>query len=135
MLSLIYQPMTGAFGCILSAALSWNADGRSGYSSFEPQRRLFLALGLEMNERGPGVCLSNRLPSWRLSVCCKHRGLACRTMRMLYMNTSIEPLSPGEFFRNMHLMMLLRDRVGKYAVISLRESFGATNRTSWQARN
>ena len=47
-------------------------------------------------------------------------------MRMLFTNMSLsQPLSPAEFFRNMHLTMLLRDKIGKYAVISLRESFGA----------
>ena len=43
---------------------------------------------------------------------------------VIYEYELVQPLSPAEFFRNIHFTMLLRDKVGKYAVISLRESFG-----------
>ncbi|OGX68574.1 MAG: hypothetical protein A2189_03900 [Paenibacillus sp. RIFOXYA1_FULL_44_5] len=34
-----------------------------------------------------------------------------------------QPLPPNEFFKNQHLTLLLRDKIGKYAVLSLRDKF------------
>ena len=53
MLTLIYQPMIGAIAASLYQLLYHQvAEGFTGYSPLEQQRKLFFGLGLEMNERG-----------------------------------------------------------------------------------
>ncbi|MBW7476637.1 helicase DnaB [Paenibacillus oenotherae] len=124
MIALIYQPMIGAFATGLYQQMYQQiAEDRVGYSPLEPQRKLFLGLGLDMNERGRQelVDQSSRLEAVGL----------LQTSRLgvpdnddvVFEYELVKPLSPDEFFRNPHLMMLLRDKVGKYAVIALRESF------------
>ncbi|QYR24267.1 helicase DnaB [Paenibacillus sp. sptzw28] len=126
MIGLIYQPMIGAFAAGLYAQLYQQvADDRVGYSTLEPQRKLFLGLGLEMNERGRQdlVVHSSRLEAVGL----------LQTSRLgvpdnddvVYEYELIKPLTPDEFFGSPHLTMLLRDKVGKHSVIELRESFYA----------
>lgn len=126
MLSLIYQPMIGAFGVALYQQLYHGIeDGRSGYSTLEPQRKLFLGLGLDMNEAGRKFLIeqASRLEAVGL-LQTSRLGLPDQA-DVIYEYELVQPLSPSEFFRNMHLTMLLRDKVGKYTVISLRESFAA----------
>ncbi|MCQ6558696.1 helicase DnaB [Paenibacillus mendelii] len=126
MIGLIYQPMIGAFATgLYQLFYQLVADDRVGYSPLEPQRKLFLGLGLDMHERARQefVEQASRLEAVGL----------LQTSRLgipdnddyVYEYELIKPLSPDEFFRNPHLMLLLRDKVGKYAVISLRESFYA----------
>ncbi|WP_029192176.1 helicase DnaB [Paenibacillus harenae] len=126
MLSLIYQPMIGAFAVAFYQQLYHGiAEGRSGYSSLEPQRRLFLGLGLEMNERGRRHLIEQASKLEAVGLLQTSRLGLSDQADVIYEYELAEPLSPAEFFRNMHLTMLLRDKIGKYAVISLRESFGA----------
>lgn len=126
MLSLIYQPMIGAFAVAFYQQLYHGiAEGCSGYSSLEPQRKLFLGLGLEMNERSRKHLVEQASKLEAVGLLQTSRLGMQENADVIYEYELAQPMSPSEFFRNMHLTMLLRDKVGKYAVISLRESFGA----------
>lgn len=126
MLSLIYQPMIGAFAVALYQQLYHGiAEGQSGFSTLEPQRKLFLGLGLEMNERSRKHLIEQASKLEAVGLLQTSRLGMPDNADVIYEYELSEPLSPTEFFRNMHLTMLLRDKIGKYAVISLRESFGA----------
>lgn len=124
MIGLIYQPMIGAFAIgLYNQMYQQIAEDRVGYSSLEPQRKLLLGSGLDMNERGRQELVDqcSRLEAVGLLQTSK-LGVADNE-DVVYEYELVRPLSPDEFFRNPHLMMLLRDKVGKYAVIALRESF------------
>ncbi|MFC0333095.1 helicase DnaB [Paenibacillus sepulcri] len=126
MIGLIYQPMIGAFAAGLYQQLYQQvADDRVGYSPLEPQRKLFLGLGLDMNERGRQelVIHSSRLEAVGL-LQTSQLGVVDND-DVVYEYELIKPLSPDEFFGSPHLTMLLRDKVGKHSVIALRESFYA----------
>jgi replication initiation and membrane attachment protein len=126
MLSLIYQPMIGAFAVALYQQLYYGiAEGTSGYSTIEPQRKLFLGLGLEMNERSRKHLIEQASKLEAVGLLQTSRLGVPENVDVIYEYELAQPLTPSEFFRNMHLTMLLRDKVGKYAVISLRESFGS----------
>lgn len=126
MLSLIYQPMIGAFAIALYQQFYHGiAEGTSGYSSLEPQRKLFLGLGLEMNERDRKHLVEQASKLEAVGLLQTSRIGMPDHADVVYEYELSQPMSPIEFFRNQHLTMLLRDKIGKYAVISLRESFGA----------
>lgn len=126
MLSLIYQPMIGAFAIGLYQQLYHGiTEGTSGYSSLEPQRKLFLGLGLDMNERGRKYLIDHASRLEAVGLLQTSRLGLPEQGDVIYEYELSQPLSPGEFFRNQHLIMLLTDKVGKYSVISLREAFGA----------
>ena len=123
-LNLIYQPMVGAFAISLYRLLVEQVpQDQVGYSRVEQQRALFLTLGIEPSEKGRSYLVeqTSRLEAVGL----------LQTSRM-YMTDSDEymyeyelqpPLSPTEFFYTQHLTLLLRDKIGKFAVLSLRERF------------
>ncbi|WP_274652451.1 DnaD domain protein [Paenibacillus humicola] len=124
MLGIIYQPMIGAFAAALYELLFQQvADDRIGYSRLEPQRKLLLGLGLEMNEQGrQGLAeQASRLEAVGL-LQVSRLGVPDHD-DFIYEYELAKPLAPDEFFRTPHLTLLLRDKVGKYAVIALRESF------------
>ncbi|QNK56123.1 helicase DnaB [Paenibacillus sp. PAMC21692] len=126
MLSLIYQPMVGAFAIALYRQLYHGVpEDRTGYSRLEPQRRLFLGLGLEMNEQSRKFVVEQTSKLEAVGLLQTSRLGGSELAEVVYEYELEQPLSPIEFFRNMHLAMLLRDKIGKYAVIELRESFGA----------
>jgi replication initiation and membrane attachment protein len=126
MLSLIYQPMIGAFAVALYQQLYHGiAEGCSGYSALEPQRKLFLGLGLDMNENGRKYLIDQASRLEAVGLLQTSRLGLPEHADVIYEYELVQPLTPSEFFRNMHLTMLLRDKVGKYAVISLRESFAS----------
>lgn len=126
MLSLIYQPMAGAFAIALYQQLYYGIEeGRTGYSRLEPLRKLFLGLGLEMNEASRRYVIEQTSKLEAIGLLQSSRLGLPDQADIVYEYELAQPLAPGEFFRNVHLSMLLRDKVGKYAVIALRESFGA----------
>ncbi|MFD0715208.1 helicase DnaB [Paenibacillus sp. GCM10027626] len=126
MISLIYQPMIGAFAASLYHYLYQQiADDYLGYSPLEAQRKLLLGLGLEMHERDRQELIDNASRLEAVGLLQTSRLGVPDSDDFVYEYELVKPLSPEEFFRNPHLMLLLRDKVGKYAVISLRESFYA----------
>lgn len=127
MLSLIYQPMVGAFAIAFYQQLYHGiAEGCTGYSAVEQQRKLFLGLGLEMNETGRKYLIEQASKLEAIGLLQTSRLGGPDHADVIYEYELAQPLSPNEFFRNMHLTMLLRDKIGKYAVISLREAFGSS---------
>ena len=123
MLALIYQPMTGAAAASLYQLLYYQvAEGYSGYSRLDTQRKLFLGLGMDMNDAGRrelAACASVLEALGLLTTC---RLLSPGQEDVIYEYELEAPLGPAEFFQNQHLSMLLRDKVGKYGVVSLQES-------------
>ncbi|PWV92450.1 replicative DNA helicase loader DnaB [Paenibacillus cellulosilyticus] len=126
MLSLIYQPMIGASAIGLYQLLYHSVmEGRTGYSTVEPHRMLFLALGLQMNENGRKRLLNDTSRLEAVGLLQTSRLAVPDNDDYVYEYELTAPLSPEEFFRNQHLSLLLRDQIGKYAVIALRESFNS----------
>lgn len=124
MLATVYQPLVGsdAYGLYMLLFHQLPAD-QTGYSRPEQQRKLFLSIGLEPSDRGRAqlALLASRLEavglleSWR-------NGLAVND-EMIYVYRLFAPLSPVEFFRTQHLVLLLRDKVGQHMAEALRQSF------------
>lgn len=126
MLSLIYQPMIGSSAIGLYQMLYHSVmEGRTGYSTVEPLRMLFLAQGLQMNDNGRKRLLNDTSRLEAVGLLQTSRLAVPDNDDYVYEYELTAPLSPEEFYRNQHLSLLLRDQIGKYAVIALRESFSS----------
>lgn len=122
MLASMYQPMVGAGAVSLYHTLYQQLHGdRVGYSPFEQQRRLFLQLELEPGEKGRRQFIEWSSKLEAVGLLQTNRRLFPETEEYVYEYQLYEPLPPGEFFRNQHLTLLLRDKVGKYMLLLLRE--------------
>jgi len=127
MLQLVYQPMIGATATGLYQLLYYQVDtDRVGYSVMESQRKLFLGLGLEMNDAGRRQLALQASRLEAVGLLQSSRLVVPDGEDVIYEYELLPPQSPVEFFRNQHLTMYLRDQVGKYAVIHLREQFFAS---------
>jgi replication initiation and membrane attachment protein len=120
----LYQPMVGAISAAFYHLLYHQfAEDRAGSTSPEPQRKLFLGLGLELNAAGrqSAIDAASRLEAvGLLQVFRNHNPL---TEESLYEYILLRPLNPAEFFSNFHLTLLLRDKVGKSVLIELKDGF------------
>jgi replication initiation and membrane attachment protein len=126
MLSTIYQPMVGAGAVSLFHLLYQQvAAEQVGFSPLEQQRKLFLAMDLEPSERGRNVFIDYTSKLEAVGLLLSSRKYLAKTDEYIYEYQLSAPLLPSEFFKNQHLMMLLRDKVGKYTVISYSEQFHA----------
>ncbi|WP_219835914.1 helicase DnaB [Paenibacillus sp. R14(2021)] len=126
MIGLIYQSMIGAFAAgFYNLLYQQVADDRVGYSSLEPQRKLLLGLGLDMHERGRQELVNQASRLEAVGLLQVTRLGVPDNDDVAYEYELVKPLSPDEFFDSPHLTLLLRDKVGKHAVIALRESFYA----------
>ncbi|ANS75624.1 helicase DnaB [Paenibacillus yonginensis] len=122
MLSLIYQPMVGGFAIALYQFLFGRVPlEQVGYSKMEQQRHLFLSLGIEPSEKGRKLLIeqASRLEAVGLLQC--SRVYVPESEDYLYEYELQPPLTPSEFFKTQHLTLLLRDKLGKFAVLSLQE--------------
>jgi replication initiation and membrane attachment protein len=122
----LYQPMVGAFSAAFYQLLYHQiSEDSAGYSSPEPQRKLFLGLGLELNAAGrqSAVDAASRLEA--VGLLQVFRNYNPLTEESIYEYVLQRPLNTAEFFSNFHLTLLLRDKIGKSALIELRESFAA----------
>jgi len=120
----LYQPMVGAASMALYTLLYHRfAEDEPGYSTPEPQRSLFLGLGLGLNESGrkEAVEAASKLEAVGLLQVFRHYNPL--TEESLYEYVLIRPLHAAEFFSNLHLTLLLRDKLGKPALLELRDSF------------
>jgi len=121
MLHSIYQPMAGAFAIGLYITLSQQLPNEmTGYSGLEQQRKLFLAMELEHNERGRKFMAEQASKLEAIGLLQTLRRYIEVQDDYIYEYHLVAPLSPLEFFENQHLILLLRDKVGKHMVISLR---------------
>ena len=126
MLSGIYQPMVGGFAVSLFHTLYQQVDAdRIGYSGLEQQRKLFLALDVEPGEQGRRFFVEQASKLEAVGLMQTNRKYVPSKDEYIFEYVLFAPLAPHEFFKNHHLVMLLRDKVGKYAVIALKESFYA----------
>ncbi|MBP1905626.1 replication initiation and membrane attachment protein [Paenibacillus turicensis] len=132
MLNMVYQPMLGAFAVALYRVLAEQVPMEQvGYSSIEQQRGLFLTLGIEPSEKGRKFLIEQ-------ASCLEAVGLL-QTSRLyipehddyMYEYELQAPLSPTEFFRTQHLTLLLRDKLGKFALLSLREKLFSAEPEEW----
>ncbi|MCR8629870.1 helicase DnaB [Paenibacillus radicis (ex Xue et al. 2023)] len=121
-LSTIYQPMIGAYAVSLYHTLFLQLPtDKVGYSSMEQQRKLFLSLELETGERGRKFFIEQTSKLEAIGLLRTTRRFSAESDDYVYQYTLFAPLSPNEFFKNQHLTLLLRDKVGKYMVFSLRD--------------
>lgn len=124
MLAGIYQPMIGGFAVSVYQTLCQQVPAdKTGFSELEQQRKLFMALDLEQGERGRKLLAEQASKLEAIGLLQTNRKYSPAADDYLYEYVLAEPLTPQEFFKNQHLVMLLHDKVGKYAVLSLREQF------------
>ena len=120
----IYQPMIGAVAASLYQLLYHHVqEGKVGYSVLESQRKLFLGLGLEMNDAGRRRLADEASRLEAVGLLQTSRIVLHSGDDIVYEYALQAPLSPADFFRTNHLVMLLRDKIGKYAVVALGEQF------------
>lgn len=119
-----YQPMIGSFSAGLYHYLYHQlGEDETGYSRVESQRGLFLGLGLEPNAAGRQLLVeaSSRLEAVGLLQVFRHDHPL--TEESVYEYALQRPLGASEFFSNLHLTLLLRDKIGKPALMELRSRF------------
>ncbi len=122
MLTHMYQAMIGPLATALYTTLYQQlSPDRMGYSALEQQRKLFLALDLELNEKGRELLLEQTSRLEAVGLLQSFRKYLPQSDDSVFEYHLAPPLGPQEFFRNQHLVLLLRDKVGKYRVLSLRE--------------
>lgn len=126
MLNFIYQPLVGAFAIGFYQLLYQHVPGeRVGYSRMEQQRRLFLTLGVDPSEKGRKFLIEQASKLEAVGLLQTSRIYVPETDDAIYEYELHGPLSPNEFFKTQHLTLLLRDKVGKFSVLALREQFCA----------
>jgi replication initiation and membrane attachment protein len=122
MLSTIYQPMIGAYAVSLYHTLFLQLPiDKVGCSATEQQRKLFLSLELETGERGRKYFIEQTSKLEAVGLLKTSRRFAAASDDYVYEYTLSAPMPPNEFFKNQHLTLLLRDKVGKYMIYSLRD--------------
>ncbi|NMO95646.1 helicase DnaB [Paenibacillus lemnae] len=132
MLSSIYQPMVGAFAVSLYRLLGTHVPvEKVGYSNIEQQRRLFLTLGLEPSEKGRRYLIEQTSKLEAVGLLQTSRLYVPETDDYIYEYEMQPPLSPSEFFNTQHLTLLLRDKVGKFTVLALREQLWSKEPQEW----
>lgn len=130
----LYQPMVGVLAVGLYLLLYHHLrDEETGYAQPESQRRLFRGLGLEPNAAGRQALAEGASKLEAVGLLQTFRQHDPAADETLYEYVLLRPLSPGEFFSNLHLSLLLRDRIGKPALMELREAL-APHRPSGLAR-
>lgn len=126
MLSSIYQSMIGAYAISVYTWLYQQIPAeKAGYSDLEQQRKLFLALDLEPSERGRKHLIEQTSKLEAVGLMQTSRKYIPNRDEYVYEYQLTQPLSPNEFFKNQHLTILLRDKIGKYLVLSYWEELQA----------
>lgn len=124
MLSHVYQPMVGAFAIGLYRLLYQHIPSdMMGFSGMDTQRKLFLLLGLEPSEKGRSYFIEQTSKLEAVGLLQTSRIMQPETDDYMFEYELQMPLAPNDFFDTQHLTLLLRDKVGKYAVLELREQF------------
>ncbi|OAS18397.1 DnaD domain protein [Paenibacillus oryzisoli] len=122
MLAMMYQPMIGGLAISFYQALYQQMSAEKvGFSPMEQQRKLFLLLDLEQNERGRKYIIEQSSKLEAIGLLQTMRKFVPEEEDYVFVYTLFAPLGPNEFFRNQHLTLLLRDKVGKFMLLSLRE--------------
>ncbi|WP_223067655.1 DnaD domain protein [Paenibacillus caui] len=122
MLSTVYQPIVGGFAVSLYHFLFQQVPlHQVGYSPMEQQRSLFLSLGVEPGEKGRKFMIEQTSKLEAVGLLQSSRIYVPDNEDYSYEYELQPPLSPADFFKTQHLTLLLRDKVGKFAVLSLQE--------------
>lgn len=120
-LSSLYQPMIGAFAVGLYYDLYHRiGEDEAGYGMLDAQRSLILGLGLEPNAAGRQTLAREASRLEAVGLLQVYRNHNPATEETLYEYALQRPLDASEFFANVHLTLLLRDKLGKPAVLALR---------------
>ncbi|MFC5469570.1 DnaD domain protein [Cohnella suwonensis] len=120
----LYQPMIGAIAAAFYFLLYHRiAEDSAGCTTPEPQRGLLLGLGLELNAAGRQAALDASSKLEAVGLLQTFRNLNPLTEESLYEYVLQRPLGAAEFFSNSHLTLLLRDKIGKSAVLELQNGF------------
>lgn len=124
MLYQMYQPMLGSGAIALYNVLYQQLPvDQIGYSGLEQQRKLFLSLGLEPGVNGRKAIIDYTSQLEAVGLLQTVRQYNPHNDEYIYEYQMLAPLGPYEFFENYHLTLLLRDRVGKHAVLHLQQQF------------
>ncbi|SMG56801.1 DnaD domain protein [Paenibacillus aquistagni] len=124
MLTHVYQPMVGAFAIGLYQLFYQHiASNQTGFSGMDVQRKLFLLLGMELSEQGRSKFIEESSKLEAVGLLQTSRIMLPDAEDYIFEYELQPPLSPKEFFDTQHLTLLLRDKVGKYSVLALREQF------------
>jgi replication initiation and membrane attachment protein len=120
-LTRMYQPIVGLAAISLYETLYRQvAADRTGYSEMELHRRLLLMTGLEGEAgRKEWLELTTRLEA--IGLLRTSRKYLMKRDENVFEYRLSPPLTAAEFFRNQHMTLLLRDKIGKYMVLALRE--------------
>ncbi|CAM3426325.1 DnaD domain protein [Marinicrinis lubricantis] len=136
MLQWIYQPMIGPTAISLFLLLYEQVPAeRIGYSRLEQQRRLFLSMALEPSEKGRKQLIESASKLEALGLLQSSRQYISEQDEYIYAYRLHKPLSPYEFFKNDHLLLLLRDKIGKHAVLSLHNELCCTAEYPWNTES
>jgi len=120
MLYHVYQPMVGASAVSLYCTMYQQLPAdRMGYSALEQQRKLFLALEIEPGEKGRKWFIEQTSRLEAVGLLQTSRKFIPKYEEYVYEYELQAPLSPDEFFKNQHLLLFLRDKIGKHAVVHL----------------
>ncbi|MHA0856700.1 DnaD domain protein [Paenibacillus sp. CMAA1364] len=132
MLSSIYQPMVGAFAISFYRLLFQQIPvEKIGYSNIDQQRHLFLTLGMEPSETGRKYLIEQASKLEAVGLLQTSRMHIPDNDDYMYEYELTAPLSPADFFNTQHLTLLLRDKIGKFAVLSLREELWSDEQNGW----
>jgi replication initiation and membrane attachment protein len=125
MLTLMYQPIVGMAAVGLYYTLYRQVGERqAGYSPLEQHRRLLLLSGSEGEAgRRDWIELTSRLEA--VGLLRTERHYAADGEEYVYVYRMSAPLEAAEFFRNQHLTLLLRDKIGKYMLLALKSEMTA----------
>jgi replication initiation and membrane attachment protein len=116
----LYQPMVGALAISFYLTLVYEVHAdEAGYSPLEQQRKLFLTLGFEPGEKHRKLLVDQASLLEAIGLLQTSRKFVPQSDDYVFIYQLIEPLPPGEFFKNQHLLLLLRDKVGKQSVLQL----------------
>ncbi len=98
-LQMIYQPMVGALAASLYQLLYHHVPAdQVGYSQLESQRRIFLSLGLEMNEQGRRTLIEHASRLEAVGLLQTSRLAMPHGEDVIFEYELAEPLGPEEFF-------------------------------------
>jgi replication initiation and membrane attachment protein len=124
MIQQVYQPIVGAFAAALyhtfNSHLPSDAIGRSGMA---PLSGLFLACGLEPNERGRKRLVEETSKLEAVGLLRSYRRVEADGDVSGYEFRLEPPLSPYDFFEVHHLWLFLKEKLGPNAAEAVRRSF------------
>lgn len=128
MLTMIYQPMIGGYAISIYYTLYHHLKADVlGASQQEQQRKLFLSLELEPSEKGRKYFIEQTSKLEATGLLRTMRSVHLVDEEYVYEYHLSPPLPPFEFFRNQHLVLLLRDKVGKFMLLHISDEFLTTS--------